>query len=71
MTGRQFCINTFSIDEYAAALPGQSPVALVLPVNRQLEMAYWLYWRIYEMKLAASTFKNCSARTWKPFTAGF
>jgi hypothetical protein len=58
MTGRQFCVNTFSIDEYAAALPGRSPVALVLPVDRRLEMAYWLYWRVYEMKLGVADFRE-------------
>jgi oxygen-independent coproporphyrinogen-3 oxidase len=58
MTGRQFCVNTFSVDEYAAALPGRSPVALVLPVDRRLEMAYWLYWRVYEMKLGCADFRE-------------
>ena len=58
MTGRQFCVNTFSIDEYAAALPDRSPVALVLPVDRRLEMAYWLYWRVYEMKLSGADFQE-------------
>ena len=56
MTGRQFCVNTFSIEEYVAAFPGRSPVALVLPVSRRLEMAYWLYWRVYEMKLRGADF---------------
>jgi len=58
MTGRQFCVNTFSVEEYAAALPERSPVALVLPVDRRLEMAYWLYWRIYEMKLGVADFRD-------------
>ena len=58
MTGRQFCVNTFSIEEYAAALPDRSPVALVLPVDRRLEMAYWLYWRVYEMKLSGADFRE-------------
>lgn len=56
MTGREFFVNTFAIDEYAAALPQRFPVALVLPVSRQLEMAYWLYWRVYEMKLGNADF---------------
>lgn len=58
MTGRQFCVNTFSIEEYAAALPDRAPVALVLPVDRRLEMAYWLYWRVYEMKLGGDDFRD-------------
>jgi oxygen-independent coproporphyrinogen-3 oxidase len=58
MTGRQFSVNTFSVAEYAAALPERRPVALVLPVDRRLEMAYWLYWRIYEMKLCGADFRE-------------
>jgi coproporphyrinogen III oxidase-like Fe-S oxidoreductase len=58
MTGNQFFVNTFSVEEYAAALPERSPVALVLPVDRRLEMAYWLYWRVYEMKLGLADFRD-------------
>ncbi len=58
MTGRQFAVNTFSVEEYAAALPERSPVALVLPVDRRLEMTYWLYWRAYEMKLPRAEFAD-------------
>jgi coproporphyrinogen III oxidase-like Fe-S oxidoreductase len=58
MTGRQFFVNTFSVEEYAAALPERLPVALILPVDRRLEMAYWLYWRIYEMKITGSNFRE-------------
>ena len=36
----------------------RSPVALVLPVDRRLEMAYWLYWRVYEMKLGGGDFRE-------------
>ena len=35
---------------------GLLPVALVLPVDRRLEMAYWLYWPIYELKLCDADF---------------
>jgi len=58
MTGTQFYVNTFSLEEYTAALPDRLPVALVLPVDRRLEMAYWLYWRIYEMKISNSDFRE-------------
>ncbi len=58
MTGSQFFVNTFSVEQYAAALPERLPVALVLPVDRRLEMAYWLYWRIYEMKLSGADFRK-------------
>jgi len=58
MTRSQFFVNTFSVDQYAAALPNRAPVALVLPVDRRLEMAYWLYWRVYEMKLPGADFRE-------------
>jgi oxygen-independent coproporphyrinogen-3 oxidase len=58
MTGEQFFTNTFSVEEYVATLPEKAPVALVLPVDRQLEMAYWLYWRVYEMKLCLADFRE-------------
>jgi coproporphyrinogen III oxidase-like Fe-S oxidoreductase len=61
MTGAQFYLNTFSLEEYAAALPHRLPVALVLPVSRRLEMAYWLYWRIYEMRICPSDFLDLFA----------
>ncbi len=58
MTGSQFYVNTFSLDQYASALPGRLPAALVLPVNKRLEMAYWLYWRAYEMKFCRDDFQE-------------
>jgi oxygen-independent coproporphyrinogen-3 oxidase len=58
MTGDQFYVNTFSVEEYASALPGRLPVALVLPVDRRLEMVFWLYWRIYEMEIPIADFER-------------
>ena len=58
MTGRQFYVNTFSVTEYVRALPDRLPVALVHPMNRRLEMAYWLYWRAYEMNIPADDFRE-------------
>ncbi len=52
----RFFVNTFSIEEYAASLPHRLPVALAMPVDRRLEMLYWLYWRIYEMYIPAQDF---------------
>ena len=54
----QFYLNTFSIREYAAALPERLPTALVMPVSRRLEMAYWLYWRAYEMRIPRQGFRE-------------
>ena len=44
-----------------AMRPGCSPVALVLPVDRRLEMAYWLYWPVYELKLCDADFHEPSS----------
>ncbi len=57
MTGDDFYVNTFDVTAYAQALPTRRPVAVSMPVNRRLEMAYWLYWRIYELKLQEDAFR--------------
>jgi len=49
MTGEHFFVNTFDIEEYASCLPDRRPVALTMPMGRRREMAYWLYWRLYEL----------------------
>jgi oxygen-independent coproporphyrinogen-3 oxidase len=49
MIGSDFYVNTFDVEAYARALPARRPVALVLPMDRRLELAYWLYWRLYEL----------------------
>ena len=53
----QFRLNTFSVEEYAKALPDRLPGALVMPVSLRLEMAYWLYWRAYEMRIPDAPFR--------------
>ncbi|MCU0291052.1 MAG: radical SAM protein [Thermoanaerobaculaceae bacterium] len=49
MTGNSFLVNTFDPDAYSRTLPALRPVALSMPVDRRLELAYWLYWRVYEL----------------------
>jgi menaquinone C8-methyltransferase len=49
MTGSDFYVNTFHIEEYARQLPDHRPVALTMPMGPRREMAYWLYWRLYEL----------------------
>lgn len=56
MTGTDFYVNTFDVKAYAAKLPAQRPVAVSMPVSRRLEMAYWLYWRMYELSLSSRDF---------------
>jgi len=58
MIGTAFYVNTFDVDAYAHALKRGRPIALVLPVDRRLEMAYWLYWRAYEMKACETDFQR-------------
>ena len=66
MTGTQFYVNTFSVEEYAAALPKRLPVALVLPVDRRLEMAYWVH-RIqneYSLNYINRLWGRCRQQAW-------
>jgi len=59
MIGESFYVNTFSINAYAEKLRQNSrPVALVLPVDQRLEMAYWLYWRTYELEVSETAFQQ-------------
>ncbi len=58
MIGTAFYVNTFDVDAYAEALTRGRPVALVLPVDRRLEMAYWLYWRAYELRACETDFQR-------------
>jgi coproporphyrinogen III oxidase-like Fe-S oxidoreductase len=58
----RFFVNTFSIEQYASTLPHHLPVALAMPVDRKLEMAYWLYWRIYEMSIPIQEFSQLFGR---------
>jgi len=58
MTGTEFYVNTFDVEAYAQSLPHKRPIALSMPVNRRVEMAYWLYWRIYELKVENSEFQS-------------
>lgn len=58
MTGTDFYVNTFDVKAYADRLPADRPVAVSMPVGRRLGMAYWLYWRIYELKAANAGFRG-------------
>lgn len=56
MIGDHFYVNTFSVNEYVEALSHGRPVALVMEVPKRIEMAYWLYWRVYEMRIPNEEF---------------
>ncbi len=58
MDGAHFWVNTFDVEAYVETLPERRPVALAMPVNRRLEMAYWLYWRVYELAAEDNDFRR-------------
>lgn len=58
MTGTDFYVNTFDVEAYANTLPDRRPVALSMPIDQRLEMAYWLYWRTYELKIMERDFQR-------------
>jgi oxygen-independent coproporphyrinogen-3 oxidase len=52
-----FYLNTFNVQEYIKALEGgRLPVALSLDLTEKMQMAGWLYWRIYETRFRRSDF---------------
>ncbi|UCC95694.1 MAG: radical SAM protein [Candidatus Omnitrophota bacterium] len=59
MLGDSFYVNTFNVDEYCKTLENnKEPIALSMPFNTRQEMAYWLYWRIYEMYINRDEFSS-------------
>jgi coproporphyrinogen III oxidase-like Fe-S oxidoreductase len=54
-----FYLNTFSVQEYIHALEnGGLPIALSLDLTESMQMAGWLYWRIYETRLRRTDFRK-------------
>ncbi len=54
-----FFLNTFGVSEYVGALEqGRLPVALSVEMPERVQMAAWLYWRIYETRFSKSAFRN-------------
>jgi coproporphyrinogen III oxidase-like Fe-S oxidoreductase len=54
-----FYLNTFHVAEYIRALEdGRMPIALSLDLTVPMQMAGWLYWRIYEVRFEKSDFKK-------------
>jgi oxygen-independent coproporphyrinogen-3 oxidase len=52
-----FYLNTFNVAEYIRALEaGRMPIALSLELSQRMQMAGWLYWRIYETRFGKSDF---------------
>jgi oxygen-independent coproporphyrinogen-3 oxidase len=54
-----FYLNTFRVAEYIHALEeGRIPIALSMDLSEKMQMAGWLYWRIYETGFAIKDFKK-------------
>ncbi len=54
-----FYLNTFNVVEYIKALEnGEMAFALSLNLSENMQMAGWLYWRIYETRLKKMDFKK-------------
>ena len=54
-----FYINTFNVVEYIKALEnGRMPISLSLDLSEDMQMAGWLYWRIYETRFEKGDFKK-------------
>jgi oxygen-independent coproporphyrinogen-3 oxidase len=52
-----FYLNTFNVAEYCNALEnGKMPIALSLELTETMQMAGWLYWRLYETRFNKSCF---------------
>ncbi len=54
-----FYLNTFNAAEYIKALEnGGTAIALSIDLSENMQMAGWLYWRIYETKFKKMDFKK-------------
>jgi coproporphyrinogen III oxidase-like Fe-S oxidoreductase len=53
-----FTLNTFNVAAYIQALDGgRMPIALSLDLSREMQMAGWLYWRIYQTRFPKRDFQ--------------
>jgi oxygen-independent coproporphyrinogen-3 oxidase len=54
-----FYLNTFQVEAYIRALEeGRMPIALSIELTEEMQMAGWLYWRIYETRFRRSDFRR-------------
>jgi len=54
-----FFTNTFKSNEYIKAInDGRFPIALSVALTTEMQMAGWLYWRIYETGFSKSAFSR-------------
>jgi len=58
-----FFLNTFKVGEYIRAIQQrQTAIALSLDLSEKMQMAGWLYWRIYETRFRKADFLERFAR---------
>lgn len=51
--------NVFDVPAYIGALQGdRSPIALSLKLSRKMQLAGWLYWRVYETRFRKADFRE-------------
>ena len=54
-----FYLNTFNVSEYIRAIENEMmPIALSLDLSENMQMAWWLYWRVYETRFKRSDFEK-------------
>ena len=60
--GDFFKLNTFSIAEYIKAAGNGSATALATRLDAEDKMAYWLFWRGYDLAIDTSAFRSTFGR---------
>jgi oxygen-independent coproporphyrinogen-3 oxidase len=59
-----FYVNTFRVSEYMKSIQqGRLPIALSVHLSDEMQMAGWLYWRLYETKFKKSDFQHRFSRS--------
>jgi oxygen-independent coproporphyrinogen-3 oxidase len=56
--GDYFKVNTFSTAEYIKAVKEGSPLALATKLNTGDKMAYWFFWRSYDLAIDTDLFRS-------------
>lgn len=69
--GDYFMVNTFSVKEYIRAVRDGSPVALVTRLNPADQMAYWLFWRCYDLAIDRNISRTIFGRDLPGYYQGF
>ena len=54
--GDYFTLNTFSVEEYIKAVEKGSPLALATKLDASDKIAYWLFWRCYDLAIDTGDF---------------